>query len=71
MEYEQFTDRDGVIHERAKVPGGWFVRIYNQLPFMDGDQHDDFTHYGSYSFTAFFYPDSNHTWELPKEASNE
>lgn len=60
LHYEQIIDTDGRVHERAKVPGGWFVRIFNDLP-LDDDSDTP----GSFmaSYTAFFYPDPQHLWD--------
>lgn len=54
----------GIDIRRAKVPGGWFVRITNEVatPTPQGDRY----HAKGIEErnTAFFYPDPQHAWAL-------
>lgn len=47
-------------HERAKVPGGWLVRINNGL-----DEQTSRSYYGNTKqiVAVVFVPDPNHTWK--------
>lgn len=56
---------------RAKVPGGWIVRMENCSDFQEfeDNKHDKNRYIDEVGFqnvfnTMIFYPDLNHVWEI-------
>jgi hypothetical protein len=68
MEWTQIDVTNDISTERAKVPGGWLVRLVHDTPILRSMQHGDVQVNSGYGYLAggglAFVPDPNHEWEL-------
>jgi hypothetical protein len=60
FEVEQIDDN----HQRAKVPGGWIVKAYEDVIHIT-PEHDDYTRQGwDFRVAMCFVPDPKHEWVI-------
>lgn len=62
-EWEQIDDW----HRRAKVPGGWLVKAFEDVIHDKSDYGQGMTGGWDWRVAMCFVPDEYHTWEIEKE----
>lgn len=65
MEFEQIDN----YHQRAKVPGGWIVKAFENVTHETREQ--GFADGWDWRVAMCFVPDPNHSWELPEPPTQE